>query len=810
MTNATLFAGAGFPDYPKVAPRLEEAGFWTTPVCDQEVDATGKTHNRHHTMGKCARVKGWQNTWQNPRRSVDEMRQYWGEGVGILCGVGDSPVVAIDCDCLIPEIADRFRNLMVEKYGAPVYRIGKAPKALYPFRLDDPNPQKWQVDYARPEVLDENGKLPKHGEKHRLELLSKGQQFVVWSIHPETKEPYRWYRADGTEDPGALLEWLTPEHLPVLTADDLQGMMREYSKWCEEYGLVWIAGWREGSASKQGEMSFQAKAPDPLAHAVHEKVLQDIGLKEAEEEYLPYVSASNYDDWLKVLQALHHQGRGDYEWLLLADAWSQTQPSYAGFSDVEGKWNSFKEQPVRDSVTFRTVIDLANQGKARGVAPVRLPGTPERTEDYARKMSALSVLEGLTKAVDDPEAHRPIGTGLSCLNKAIGGDLDGGFYRGSLALLGASTSAGKTSLAVQMVDAILDQGLDVLYVSLEMTKEELVSRSLARSSTSDIEPETITYLDQTRVIFPGAVQFKDLLDPWRRSQLSATDAVALDRVGAIAGRRAEAFSHLYVWEPSEERPSHLDVEYAVYKHKQMTGHTPIVVVDYLQLLGSKDPRLTDKQATDANVVALKRIANRENTLVLCISSFNRQLAKNSTIDESAFKESGAIEYTADLLLGLATLKPDGTPVDDNEGYRVAKSADPRLVEVQVLKNRRGRVGAKARLLYYPAFGLFKAQDYDDYAERVAEAKEAEAERVAREKAEKEAIRQRAKEAVALESMKAKVRALEAQEKALAKAGKKLPKKEAGQLERMRTRIAEVEELNRLQLAQRLMDTGSDQ
>lgn len=31
-----------------------------------------------------------------------------------------------------------------------------------------------------------------HGEMHRIEVLSYGQQFAAYGIHPGTKEPYRW------------------------------------------------------------------------------------------------------------------------------------------------------------------------------------------------------------------------------------------------------------------------------------------------------------------------------------------------------------------------------------------------------------------------------------------------------------------------------------------------------------------------------------------------------------------------------------------------------------------------------------------
>ena len=83
----------------------------------------------------------------------------------------------------------------------------------------------------------------------------------------------------------------------------------------------------------------------------------------------------------------------------------------------------------------------------------------------------------------------------------------------------------------------------------------------------------------------------------------------------------------------------------------MKGNAPVVVIDYLQILAPHNDRATDKQNTDKAVMELKRISRDYKTAVIGISSLNRQ-SYDEPISMKAFKESGAVEYSSDVLIGL--------------------------------------------------------------------------------------------------------------------------------------------------------------
>jgi replicative DNA helicase len=69
----------------------------------------------------------------------------------------------------------------------------------------------------------------------------------------------------------------------------------------------------------------------------------------------------------------------------------------------------------------------------------------------------------------------------------------------------------------------------------------------------------------------------------------------------------------------------------------------------------------------------------------------------------AFKESGGIEYSADVLFGLQLKGVEAKDFD----VEIAKSKTPREIELKILKNRRGRTGGSLLFEYYPKFNYFE-------------------------------------------------------------------------------------------------------
>lgn len=86
-------------------------------------------------------------------------------------------------------------------------------------------------------------------------------------------------------------------------------------------------------------------------------------------------------------------------------------------------------------------------------------------------------INGIAESVNTPATS----TGFYSLDNT----LDGGLYEG-LYIIGAITSLGKTTLALQIADQIADSGRDVLIFSLEMARTELMSKSISRLTLLDV------------------------------------------------------------------------------------------------------------------------------------------------------------------------------------------------------------------------------------------------------------------------------------------------------------------------------------
>ncbi len=130
----------------------------------------------------------------------------------------------------------------------------------------------------------------------------------------------------------------------------------------------------------------------------------------------------------------------------------------------------------------------------------------------------------------------------------------------------------------------------------------------------------------------------------------------------------------------------------------MGGAPPVVFIDYLQILRPDDPKgkKSDKQNMDETVSELRRLSKTYQVPIVAISSLNRA-AYNQAIGMDAFKESGAIEYSSDVLMGL---EPRHTEAGDTptvrkaniEAYQDMKEKTERELRARILKNRMGAVG----------------------------------------------------------------------------------------------------------------------
>lgn len=312
-------------------------------------------------------------------------------------------------------------------------------------------------------------------------------------------------------------------------------------------------------------------------------------------------------------------------------------------------------------------------------------------EDY-EKNNAFSDLCNFANKLENGETKDPIKTGFNNLDYL----LDGGLFTG-LYTIGAISSAGKTTLCLQIADQIAKAGKDdVLIFSLEMAKEELMSKSLSRTTYQKDKLNAVT----TREILK-----------FNKKDLGNDKIINLNNALQIYGNYAKnIFFNIGIGDIGTEK-----IRKVINTHIHHRKRNPVVFIDYLQILAPPSDRLTDKQILDKNIVELKRIARDFDIPVIAISSFNRESYKNE-VSLSSFKESGAIEYTADVLIGL---QPLGMTNDETKNKKLAdynnglaRDGKEYPIELKVLKYRTG-AKSTTELLYKPKYETFRAPNEDE-------------------------------------------------------------------------------------------------
>lgn len=253
-------------------------------------------------------------------------------------------------------------------------------------------------------------------------------------------------------------------------------------------------------------------------------------------------------------------------------------------------------------------------------------------------------------------------TGIAGLDKA----LDGGLHAG-LTVLGAVSSMGKTSLMLQMADTLAAAGRNVLFITIEMSRMELIAKSAVRGTK-----------ERARSLLDGKLPEEKVR-------------------GLISAYRQKTGGRVELWEPDAHlTPAFLDEKVSAFCAQH---ESPVLFLDYLQLVAPARAGMTEKQTADAAVAMLKQLARRYDMPVVAASSLNREAYRPGSAEPglSAFKESGSVEYSADLLLVLKYR---------TDADRENKTA-PRHLALTILKNRFGATGESIPLDYEPEKELFR-------------------------------------------------------------------------------------------------------
>ena len=380
---------------------------------------------------------------------------------------------------------------------------------------------------------------------------------------------------------------------------------------------------------------------------------------------------------------------------------------------MRDKWNRRQSGTTYGAITIQKAIASCGEvytpsqkrpqapqgtGKAgQGENPT--PGQKTPQEAPQPRKTALQLFDEFMGKVQT-EAYKPLQTGMPAFDRLLGG----GIVRQALVILTAAPGTGKTALASQVFEEMAKQGADVIFLNLEMSREQLLARSVSRIchrqehkgiSASDVL-KGYSWDDTRRAYIQEAA------DEYRRTIAERMQynpegtGTTLDSIMNVLNAAGEAA-------------------------KQAGKPAPVVILDYLHLI-TTDKREEQAEILKKAVAALKGYAIRYDTFVFAISANNRAANTSGIVSLDSGRDTSAIEYSADIQLSLnyAALA-DRRKKDNGEYYKASNPDDMaelqrgdangnREMLVQVLKNRLNAPGGKLYMSFNPAASVFYPVD----------------------------------------------------------------------------------------------------
>jgi len=252
---------------------------------------------------------------------------------------------------------------------------------------------------------------------------------------------------------------------------------------------------------------------------------------------------------------------------------------------------------------------------------------------------------------DNPSDVTGVPTGFTDLDK-----MTAGLQPGELVVIAGRPSMGKTALALNIAEHVaVDNGLPVAIFSMEMSGTQLAMRLLG----------SISKVDQHKM---RTGRLND--EEW--SKLS-------EAIGKLHD------TPIYIDEGGALNA--LEVRARARRLKRQFSKLGLIVIDYLQLMSSSNPKAGENRATEISEISrsLKAMAKELDVPVIALSQLNRAVDQRPDRRPvmSDLRESGAIEQDADVIMFIYR----------EVGYKPDLPEEQRgVAEVIVGKQRNGPIG----------------------------------------------------------------------------------------------------------------------
>jgi replicative DNA helicase len=254
-----------------------------------------------------------------------------------------------------------------------------------------------------------------------------------------------------------------------------------------------------------------------------------------------------------------------------------------------------------------------------------------------------------------------IDTGSRLLNYIFGG-----WQNGRMIIIAGRPSMGKTIVGLEHAKCGAKSGKNVLFLSLETSKEDLTHRFIS----SEASEYTYADLGSYRVGKQDIEKIKD------------SDAKMLRQLP------------IYFYDGDNRDVNYLS-NIAVAETRKNKIH--MIVIDYLQLI--RDNQIKD-QSDFAQVSSvsnkIQKLTRKLNIPIIVLSQLSRTIEGRADKRPSLsdLRSSGNIEQDASIVIGL--FRPDYYAVSEARANNLPEPEMTNILDYVILKNRNGRTGSAER------------------------------------------------------------------------------------------------------------------
>lgn len=313
---------------------------------------------------------------------------------------------------------------------------------------------------------------------------------------------------------------------------------------------------------------------------------------------------------------------------------------------------------------FRAIADLEASERITGATQTEGEDLEVFFADIEARQNPSNVYQGLN-------------SGFTHMNNLLNGLMSGLF------IVGAAPSTGKTTLLKQIADQVVEKNQDAacLFISLEQSKEELRIKTLSRLSGVE-----------NRDIMRGRLNPGDPDNAWAKvREAKVAFAKCADRMVILEGNR-------------NTTPDRIRLAAIQLRQKTQAARL-LIVIDYLQIVPVEGRFTDNRQKVDFVVSELRRIARDLQAPVLAISAIGRAAYDGTQGTMDAYKESGGIEFGADVAgVMIEDKKKENSDRTGTDRY-LYTTRNYKKVFLDIVKNRNGERG-RIELKFFPAVSAF--------------------------------------------------------------------------------------------------------